>query len=410
MKIRRAYKTELKLNQQQRRQCLMSAGTARFAYNWGLRQKVDGYREEGRSPDAMELHRRLNELKKTELSWMYEVSKCCPQEALRDLQRAFEHFFQRVKEGSKPGFPRFKSKKQGAGSFRLTGSIRVEERRIKLPRLGWLRLKERGYLPAGASVLSATVSERAGRWFISVLVEEEIAPAAHYGGAVGIDVGVESLAVLSDAAVFENPRALEKAEEKMRRLSKSVSRKRKGSKNRSKALMRLSKQHYRVACIRRDAIHKATSAITKQYGLLGIESLSVRGMLGNRCLSRSISDAALSEFMRQIKYKSAWRGCRVVEADRFYPSSKACCRCKTIKKELSLGDRIYCCEACGLRIGRDLNAAINLKDMAVSSTVSACGDTSGGGIPSVRESTSRVSLKQEAEYEYSFHGIFVHTP
>ena len=136
MKIQRAYKTELKLSSGQRRMCLKSAGTARFAYNWGLRRKMDDHKATGRSPDAMQLHKRLNKLKKSELPWMYEVSKCCAQEALRDLDRAFGHFFRRVKEGCKRGFPKFKSKKLGVGSFRMTGSIRVEERRIKLPRLG----------------------------------------------------------------------------------------------------------------------------------------------------------------------------------------------------------------------------------------------------------------------------------
>jgi len=410
MRIQRAYRTELKLNGEQRRRCLRSAGTARFAYNWGLRQKIDAYRETGRSPDAMALHRRLNGLKKTEFSWMYNMSKCCPQEALRDLDRAFLNFFRRVREGSKPGFPRFKSRKRRIGSFRLTGSIRVEDRAIHLPRLGRLRLKEPGYLPAGRHVLSATVSEQAGRWFVSVLVEEEIDPPAHYGGAVGIDVGLEKLAVLSDGNLYKNPRAFEGALATLRRLGKSVSRKRKGSNNRRKAVRRLSRQHYRVACIRRDGIHKATTAITKQYGLMGIESLNVRGMIRGRYLSRSMSDAGLSEFKRQIKYKALWRGGRVVEADRFFPSSKTCSCCKTIKKNLSLGERTYRCEACGLVLDRDLNAAINLRDTAVSSTVEACGDASGGGIPVARESTSRASLKQEAkEDDYSRLGIFVCT-
>jgi putative transposase len=410
MKVQRAYRTELRLNGEQRRRCLRSAGTARFAYNWGLRRKIDAYRETGRSPDAMRLHRLLNEQKKTEFPWMYEVSKCCPQEALRDLDRAFVNFFRRVKKGGKPGFPRFKSRKRGIGGFRLTGSIRVEENAIHLPRLGRLRLKERGYLPAGKHVLSATVSERAGRWFVSALVEEEIDPPAHYGGAVGIDVGLEKLAVLSDGSVCENPRALEGALVKLRRLGKSVSRKRKGSNHRRKAILRLSRQHYRIACIRRDAIHKATTAITKQFGLIGIESLNVRGMIRGRHLSRSVSDAGLSELQRQIKYKALWRGGRVIEADRFFPSSKTCSRCKTIKKNLSLGERIFRCEACGLVLDRDLNAAINLRDTAVSSTVEACGDATGGGIPVARESTSRASTKHEAEKdEYSRHGIFVYT-
>jgi len=224
-----------------------------------------------------------------------------------------------------------------------------------------------------------------------------------------VDVGIEHLAVLSDGTVFQNPKALYRAEKKLRRLSKSVSRKCRGSKNRKKAERRLGRQHYRIACIRADAMHKATTAITKHHGLIGIESLNVRGMLKNRRLSRSVSDASLSEFLRQIRYKARWQGCRVVEADRFFPSSRTCSGCGAMKRDLGLGDREYRCEACGLVLGRDLNAAINLKHLAVSSTVTACGDTSGGGIPKVRESTSHVPLKQEAESAYSRHGIFVYT-
>ncbi len=168
MKIFRGYKTELRLNNRQRTLCLKSCGVARFAYNWGLRIKIDEYRDTGKSPNAIELHRRLNALKATEFPWMYDVSKCAPQEALRDLDRAFEHFFRRVKNGEKPGFPKFKSRRKEIGSFRLTGSIRVDADLVKLPRLGWLKLRERGYLPTDAKILSATVSERAGRWFVSL--------------------------------------------------------------------------------------------------------------------------------------------------------------------------------------------------------------------------------------------------
>ena len=401
MKVFRGYRTELRLNLEKRTMCLKSAGTARFAYNWGLRTKIDEYKRTGSSPNAMQLHRRLNALKKTEFSWMCEVSKCCAQEALRDLDRAFALFFRRLEQGKRPGFPRYRSKRMGVGSFRLTGSIRIEEHRIKLPRLGWLKLKERGYLPTEAHVLSVTVKERAGRWFVSVLVEEEIPDVVHPGGAVGVDVGIASLAVLSDGTVFDNPRAMRRVQSRLRLLHKSVSRKRKGSHNHRKALMRLSRQHYKVACIRKDAIHKASSVITKRFGLIGIESLNVQVMLKNRRLSFALSDAGLSELLRQIRYKSSWRGCSVVEADRFYPSSKTCSGCGAIKNDLDLGERVFRCDACNLQMDRDLNAAINLREMAVSSTVTACGGTSGGGIPLVRESTSHVSMKQEAETECS---------
>jgi transposase len=179
MIVLRAYKTELDLNNVQRTACARNAGVARYAYNWGLARKKEAFATCAKTPSAIDLHRELNILKKTELPWMYEVSKCAPQESLRDLDKAFAHFFRRVKEKKtgkaiKVGFPRFKSKKNGLGSFRLTGAIHVYEKSIKLPRLGVLRLKERGYLPvSGAHILSATVSEKAGRWFVSLQVEME---------------------------------------------------------------------------------------------------------------------------------------------------------------------------------------------------------------------------------------------
>src|SRR5215469_4420712 len=187
--IQRAYKTELALNNEQATACRKHAGAARWAYNWGLTRKQESYRATGKSPSAIDLHRELNALKHTDVPWMYEVSKCAPQEALRNLDNAFAHFFRRVKlkqQGKltgRLGYPQRKSKKKGLGSFRLTGSIGVFPDAIQLPRLGRLRLKEHGYVPADAQVLSATLSEQAGPWSVSVLVEH-IAPV-NTGPVVG---------------------------------------------------------------------------------------------------------------------------------------------------------------------------------------------------------------------------------
>src|SRR5260221_1616387 len=178
--IQRAYKTELDLNDQQLTACRKHAGAARWAYNWGLARKQDAYRKTGNNPSAIDLHRELNALKQTEVPWMYKVTKCALQEALRNLDRAFAHFFRRAtikqqgKLHGKLGYPTRKSKKRGLGSFRLTGAIVVFPGVIQLPRLGRLRLKERGYLPTGGvKVFSATVTEQAGHWYVSLLVEHE---------------------------------------------------------------------------------------------------------------------------------------------------------------------------------------------------------------------------------------------
>jgi putative transposase len=233
LRVLRAYKTELDPNNATRTLLRKHAGARRWAYNWGLRRKIEDYEKTGKSPSAKALHRELNRLKKADpreggVPWMYDVSKCAPQEALRDLDLAYEHFFRRLKEGQKPGFPRFKSKKKGLGGFRLTGTIRVFERHLELPRLGRIRLKERGYLPLGSPeirILSAQVTERAGRWYVSLQVEEEIQIPEPPLEAGGVDLGLSALATLSDGTPFENPKALAQAERKLRRLQRALSRK-----------------------------------------------------------------------------------------------------------------------------------------------------------------------------------------
>lgn len=376
MKLLRAYKVELDPNNVQVTALRRHAGCARWAFNWGLRSKIDSYEATGKSPNAIELHRQLNSLKKTTIPWMYEVSKCAPQEALRDLDRAFKSFFRRCKAGTpKKGFPRFKKRRDGNGSFRLTGSIKVAESWIQLPRLGKLRLKEKGYLPTeGVKILSATVSERAGRWFVSLQVEQEASePGRKPEHVVGVDVGSRKMAVTSDGEFFENPRALAKAQRRLAHLQRSVSRKQKGSNNRRKAVRKVQRQHYRVSNIRKDAIHKATTSIAKRASVIVLETLNVKGMVKNRRLARAVHDASMAEFHRQIEYKADWCGAQVVRADRWYPSSKTCSSCGTVKGDLGF-DEVFRCASCGIKLDRDGNAAVNLKSLAGSSPVTACGE------------------------------------
>lgn len=271
MQITRGYRSELNLNNKQITACKKHAGAARYAYNWGLRRKQEVYKATGRSISAMELHRELNALKQTDLPWLYESSKCAPQEALRDLDIAFKNFFKRVqlkKEGKwrgPAGYPQLKTKRKGLGSFRLTGSIHIYEKTIDLPRLGTLRLHECGYLPmSGVTILSATVSEEAGRWFVSVQVEEDIPdPPVATGVSIGIDVGIKTLAQCSDGRSIANPKALRSDLQKLKTLQRRLSRKQKGSKNRQKARKKLARQHARIAHVRRDALHKGTATLTR---------------------------------------------------------------------------------------------------------------------------------------------------
>jgi putative transposase len=343
-----------------------------------------------KTPTAMTLHRELNVLKKTELSWMYDISKCAPQEALYNLDNAFAHFFRRLKERRagkkvKLGFPKHKTKKKGIGSFRLTGTIHVFERSIQLPRLGLLRLKERGYLPTtGVHILSVTVSEKGGRWFVSLQVEMELPdPVPEVKPVVGVDLGINRMAQVSDGSYFENPRALKRNLTRLKRLHRMVSRRQKGSANRRKAVKQLSKAYSRVGNIRRNALHQATSSLAKSKSAIVLEDLHVSGMMKNHRLAQAIADVGMYEFKRQLLYKGQWYGCQVLLADRFYPSTKRCSTCGEVQ-EIGLKERQYHCPVCGLKIDRDLNAAINLERLlyvnettASSAGIYACGEHIG---------------------------------
>lgn len=401
MKIHRAYKTELDPNDVQRTALLRHAGVARFAYNWGLDQKIaalDARKaalaagvpkdEAPKIPTAIDLHKMLVILKgiptdQGGFPWMYECSKSAPQEALRDLDKAFDAFYRKCKDKSikQKGFPRFKSRKKEIGGFRLNPP-KVALKHVTLPRIGRVKLKEAGYVPqSGVKLLSSTVKEKAGKWFVSIAVEEDLlVPTTTDLPVIGVDVGVNVLAALSDGRTFENPRALKSSLRRLKFLQKSLSRKVPKSKNREKAKVKVSRQHYRISCVRKDVLHKASDSITKNASIIVLEDLNVAGMMKNPKLARSVADASMAELHRQILYKSAWRGVAVVTASRWYPSSKTCSNCGKVKGVLTLDDRVYDCDACGVKIDRDLNAALNLKSLAVSSTVGtltslkACGE------------------------------------
>lgn len=370
MIIQKAYKTELKPNNKQKTLMVKNAGASRFAYNWGLDRKEAIYLFNQlpvphiKYPTAIDLHKELTQLKKTELSWMYEVSKCSPQEALRDLDEAYTNFFQHRAE-----HPKYKSKKNGIGSFRLNNHpIHIFENNIQLPKIGKIRLKERNYLPQNAHILSATVSEKLGRWYVSVLMEEDIQIPINNGKTIGIDLCAnDKMAHCSDNTIFRNPRAYRTLERKKKRFQREVSRKKLGSNNRRKARRKLGKLENRVANARKDAQHKLTTMLTKTKSVIGIEDLNVSGMTKNHNIAKSIIDVGMGEIRRQLEYKARWYGSNVIIIDRFYPSSKTCSHCGNINQELKLSDRIFNCPVCNFLIDRDLNASINLERFAISS-------------------------------------------
>jgi len=387
MKIQKAYKVELKPNNIQSTLLEKSAGTARFAYNWGLARKIELWENEKKSISTIDQHKELCALKKTDFSWMYEVSKCSPQEALRDLDSAFKNFFRGIKKGQKVGFPKFKSKHKSKSAFSISAGFNIKYETINIPKVGYVRLKEKGYIPTkNIHINSMTVSKTAGKWFVSVQVEEEIPNIIINPETVlGIDVGIKTLATCSNGDVFQNNKYLKKSKKKLARSQRNLARKKfnkdtkKSSNNRDKAKLKVQKIFFKISNQRKDSIHKMTSILAKtKPRYIVLEDLNVKGMMKNHCLAGAISDASFAEIKRQLTYKTAWYGGGILDVGRFYPSSKLCRKCGNIKEDLTLADRIYICD-CGHIEDRDKNAAINIENVGLSTLssrgIKVCGES-----------------------------------
>ena len=386
------------------RTCLaQAAGVARFSWNWALaewRRQYAAHRADPSLPQPNEaaLRRALNRRKRAEFPWMYDVTKCASQEAVIDLGMAFRAFFRKQAR-----YPRFKQRGRARDSFcaaNEAGTFRVEGKKIRLPKIGWVRMREE--LRFRGVAKRVTVSRAGERWYAAVTVEmPDPAPASPPGEAVGVDLGVTTLAVLSTGERIPGPKAYRRRLAALRRSSRALSRKRKGSANRRKAQVRLARVQARTANIRRDATHKATTRLARGWRRIVIEDLNVRGMAANRRLALSVMDGGFHEFRRQLAYKAAMVGSTVVLADRWYPSSKTCSCCGSVAAGLDLSQRIYRCSSCGLEIDRDLNAARNLEGLAASSAATACGGTRSGA-PATRPRVGtgrvqRVPSKQEPD-------------
>ena len=365
----RAYKTEMDPNNNQRTQFARCCGVARFVFNWALADRIERY--EFDQPNNMyEQKRRFNALKDTQFPWVREVPYTVMESAFANCDIAYKNFFRRVTQiGEKAGFPNFKSKRKGLGSFKLRGNIHIYSDSVKLPIIGVVRLKEDNYLPTdGIKILAATISERAGHWLISIQVEETDKPMPQSGsGVIGVDVGIKTIATCSNGAIFENPKSLPRYDKRLTHIQRELSRRVKGSRNRAKTKQKVAKLHYRIANIRCYSLHQVSSYLTVKAKpeTIVLEDLNVTGMLQNRHLSKAIMDASFAELRRQLEYKCSWYGVNLVVADRFYPSSKTCSSCGAKKPLLKLSERTFVCESCGAVIDRDFNASLNLRDYGV---------------------------------------------
>jgi putative transposase len=393
----KGYKLEINPNKQQRLSLARSAGTARYAYNWKLKQLSESYDQwkalnnssipKPKHGTAIDWHKEWVLFKhQPENEWICEVSKCCGQEALRNLEIAYKRFFK-----GQGKYPRFK-KKGNNDSFRLTGSVFIDKGTVQLPSIGKVKLKEKGLVNDKMALSHITVSCQAGHWFVSFLLKNEgisqpkpsIADITE-NDIVGVDLGCKELAITSDAEIFDNPKAYRKRLKKLKRMSRWVSRKQKGSSNRKKAKYKLAKLHKKIGDIRKDVTHKMTTSLAKaKPKMIVIESLKPKNMVKNHNLAISVNDSAFGMIAQQFTYKCEWNGIHLVKADPFYASSKYCSCCGKKYAELGLNEREWACSSCGVHHNRDFNAAMNLKfyglwllglhNTASSAGINACGD------------------------------------
>ncbi|MGW8766452.1 RNA-guided endonuclease InsQ/TnpB family protein [Streptomyces sp. NPDC055815] len=389
--VKRAFRYRFHPTDAQAAELSRTFGCVRKVYNLALAARTEAWVRQERV-NYNQTSAMLTAWKKTEeLAYLNEVSSVPLQQTLRHLQTAFANFF-----GKRAKYPRFKSRKKSRRTAEYTTSaFRFREGRLTLAKMSepldivWSRP-----LPEGAEPSTVTVSQdEAERWFVSLLCEDpSVKPLPKADAAVGIDVGLDHLLILSTGEKIANPRHERRDRAALARAQRSLARKAKGDgANRAKARRKVAKIHARIADRRRDGLHKLTTRLVRENQTLVIEDLTVRTLVRNRSLARSISDASWSEFRDMLEYKAAWYGREVIAVDRFFPSSKLCSRCGTLAKSLTLQVRIWTCEGCGTTHDRDVNAAKNLK--AAGLAVSVCG---AGVRPQRRTPGGQLAAKQKS--------------
>ena len=380
--MKRAYKIEINPTDEQKCKIHRTIGVSRFVYNFYIARNKEVYEKEGKFVSGMDFSKWLNNEyipNNQEMKWIKEVSSKATKQAIMNGDKAFRDFFKKAK-----GFPRFKKKKNQDVKAYFPKNNKtdwtLERHRVKIPTLGWVRLKEFGYIPVNSIVKSGTISQKADRYYVSILVEEtDIKISNPNNAGVGIDLGIKEFAVCSDGIKFKNinkTSTVKKVEKKLKREQRKLSRKYESLKIRNKNIkegratrqniqkqvVKVQKLHQRLTNIRTDYINKIVSSIIKQKpSYITIEDLNVKGMMKNKHLSKAISSQKFFEFKTKLMSKCKQNNIELRIVDRFYPSSKTCSQCGKVKKDLKLSDRIYKCD-CGFTIDRDLNASINLKN------------------------------------------------
>jgi putative transposase len=356
MIVQKAFQYRFFPTHSQQQQLAQTFGSARLVWNWGLELRSKTYQETKKSLSYQATANALTGLKKEpERAFLKEVSSVVLQQSLKNLDAAFKNFFNK-----RARYPRFKSRRDRQSVRYQSNALTYKDRHLTLAKqdepleISWSRP-----LPEDAKLVSVTLSrDRAERYFISMLVETEIQPLPVVNSDVGIDVGIKTLATSSNGKNLENPRPLHKAAKRLRLKQRRLSRKLKGSNNRNKQRIKVTRQHAKIRDIRTDNIHKFTTETIRENQAVYVEGLNVVGMLKNHKLAKHLSDASFGEIFRQLKYKAAWYGRDYVPLDQFFPSSKLCSSCGHLLLKLPLSIREWTCPECDTRHDRDGNASI----------------------------------------------------